>query len=336
MISFERINVSDLTQENMNVFGNMNIFHTLPWVAFVEETMKAEPVALAIKSNNQLVGYFFGLIVHKFGIRILGSPFRGWDTYYMGFNLTPGISLCEILGVFPAFVFRTLHCHYIEIIDPLLTQNELNCLPFFKVDRLPWLALDLSPTEDELFANMKGSARTAIRKSIASGIVIETASDPGFADEYYAQYCELLKYKSYTPTYDVERVRQMIQAMLPTGHLLLLRARNSDGVCIATAIFLFLNRTAVYWGGASWHEYRALRPNELLFWHAMQYLKAHGITDLYLGETSEQFKKKFGSYYAPIFRIRKAKNKILDVVLDFASSSKNYRYRNLISKALRK
>jgi hypothetical protein len=335
MISFERIKVSDLTQENMDVFSNMNVFHTLPWVNFIEETLKAEPVVLAIKSGNQLVGYFSGLIVHKFGLRILGSPFRGWDTYYMGFNLTPGISLCEILDVFPTFVFKTLHCHYIEIVDPLLTQNELHCLSF-KVDRLPWLALDLSLTEDELFANMKGSARTAIRKSTTSGVVIETASDPGFADEYYAQYVEVLRYKSYSPTYDVERVRKMVQAMLPTGHLLLLRARNSEGVCIATAIFLFLNRTAVYWGGASWHEYRSLRPNELLFWHAMRDLKSHGIKDLYLGETSEQFKKKFGSYYAPIFRIRKSKNKILDAALDFLSSSKNYRYRNLISKALRK
>ena len=69
MISFERINVSNLTQENMKVFGNMNVFHTLPWVTFVEETMKAKPVVLAIKSDNQLVGYFSGLIVRKFGLR---------------------------------------------------------------------------------------------------------------------------------------------------------------------------------------------------------------------------------------------------------------------------
>jgi lipid II:glycine glycyltransferase (peptidoglycan interpeptide bridge formation enzyme) len=88
------------------------------------------------------------------------------------------------------------------------------------------------------------------------------------------------------PAYSLDYVQKLIETLLPTGHLLLLRARNFEGVCIATGIFLALNKTAVFWGAASWRQHQSLRPNEPLAWSGIQKLKSKGIQELHFGGQS--------------------------------------------------
>ena len=78
-------------------------------------------------------------------------------------------------------------------------------------------------------------------------------------------------------TYGVERVRELISHVHPTGILLLLRARLPHGCCIATGIFPAMNQTMYFWGGASWRQYQHLLPNEAIQWYAMKYWKERGI-----------------------------------------------------------
>lgn len=328
MISFERIEMKDVDWGKMSEIGEINIFQSLPWLNFLSTIHRIEPVILSVKSNEQICGYFFGLIVKKFGLRILGSPFRGWATYFMGFNLKPNVSLNEVLQAFPPFVFGQLKCHYLEIMDPCWNGDSGMDLQY-KVDHLPWLALDLAPSEDTIFARMKTTGRWSIRRAIKSGVIIEEASDLDFADDYFAQYQEVMSNKSLQPPYNLERVRQLIRDIFPTGSLLLLRARNQEGSCIATAIFLNLNDKAIYWGGASWRQYQSLHPNELVMWEGLKTVKRRGAQILYLGGEAEQYKLKFGSTDAQIFRLRKANNFLLDNVLHLATLSNNRRYRNI-------
>ena len=122
-------------------------------------------------------------------------------------------------------------------------------------------------------------------------IVVE-ASDLEFADEYYDQLQEVFAKQSLSPTYGVEVVRALIEHVHPSGHLLLLKALSPEGKCIATGIFPGMNRTAYFWGGASWRSHQILRPNEALFWHAMLYWKSRGITTFDLG--AGDYKRKYG------------------------------------------
>jgi len=333
MISFERIDIKDVDWERMSEIGGTNIFQTLPWLNFLSTNHKVEPVILSVKSNKQFCGYFFGLIVKKFGLRILGSPFRGWATYFMGFNLKPNVALNEVLQAFPPFVFNQLKCHYLEIMDPCWS-GEAGVDLKYKVDHLPWLALDLVPSEDTIFARMKDTGRRGIRKAINSGVTIEEASELDFAEDYFAQYQEVMSNKSLRTPYGLERVQQLIKDIFPTGSLLLLRAKNPEEKCIATGIFLNLNKTAIYWGGASWKQYQSLHPNDLLMWQAIKTLKGRGAQKLHLGGEAEQFKLKFGSVDAQIFRLKKANNFLLDHVLHLVSSSTNPRYRNLVLRKI--
>jgi hypothetical protein len=315
MISFKRLDIKDMPWDKLSAFSDSNIFHTLPWLNFMANVQRAEPVVAAVESAGEIQGYFTGLIIYKYGLRILGSPFRGWSTYFMGFNLMPGVSYHEVLKAFPKFAFEELKCHYIEITDVNLKEDELKGLSY-RVSKIRMFALDLTKSEKELFANMENrSCRQHIHKAIKNGVEIEETTDPGFADEYYAQYKELMAKKSLAPFYGLNLVKQMIEQLQPTGNLFLLRARNPEGVNMATEILLVYNKVAVGWGTASWQQYRVLHSNELIYWYAMKKAKAMGAEVLHLGPEVRRFKEKFGAHEIQVFRLMKARNPLLYIPL---------------------
>ncbi len=245
----------------------------------------------------------------KFGLRILGSPFKGWTTSYMGLNLLRGFPRHRVLAALPSFAFEDLGCHYLEIVDRHTARKDCADLSY-DIQWMQNIEIDLTQSEEQLLANMTSACRRCIRKSAKCGVSIEEASDMGFADDYYAQLEDVFAKQSLVPTYDIARVRELIRHLLPTGQLLLLRARNVDGLCIATGIFPAFNDTAYFFGGASWREHQIQRPNEALLWYAMRYWKARGIKQFDMGGKAS-YKKKYGGYLFEIPRLMKAKNSLL-------------------------
>lgn len=292
MIEFKRLPVEHVKWEELDSYCDRTIYQTLPMIKYIEKTQSAEPVIAAIELSGELIGYFTGLIVKKYGVKILGSPFRGWNSGYMGFNLLPEYNRREVLNVFPSFVLDQLKCHYFEISDRYIKEEDYVGLGytvlFFKS-----YEIDLTKSEEELFANMKKNCRKAVRKAKKNGVYIEEATDMGFVDDYYDQLTDVFAKQSLVPTYPKTRVQELINHLLPRGNLLLLRARNKDGLCIATGIHTFFNDSAYGWGGASWREYQIFRPNELEQWYAMKSLKARGIKR-YDMVGPESHKRKYG------------------------------------------
>lgn len=328
MISIERLDVNHVPWEKLDQFEDRMVFQTLPWLNFVAETQAAEPVVAAVREGGYTLGYFTGLIVRKFGFKILGSPLPGWSTYYMGFNLPPGTPRHGVLKALPSFAFKDLGCHYLEILDQYVREDDYNDLPYTVGYFFPLFEIDLTKSEDELFANMKSACRRCIRKAAKCGVIIEEASDMGFADDYHPQLEDVFAKQSLVPNYGIERVRGLIRCLHPTGHLLLLRARNPDGLCIATGIFPAFNNTAVFWGGASWRQHQKLRPNELLIWHAMRYWKARGIKKFDMGAV-RPYKRKYGGYEVRVSRLMKAKYDSLITLRNLASRTWSIRQRIL-------
>ncbi len=308
MISFERIPIEEFPWSELGKYESANIFHTRNWIEFLADYYNLEPVVAAVKSNDQRVGFFTGLMTKKYGLRILGSPFRGWNTFFMGFVLNPEVSYHDILQVFPEFVFNQLQCDFFMIVDLNIQEDDLKGLPYH-VREVHNYELDLTKSEEELLASMENKyVRRAIRRAIKKGVVIEEANDPEFADEYYAQYLEVMKRQSLSPLYGLDFVRQMISRFRSSGNLLLLRARNTEGKCVATIIDFVYNKAAVGWGAASWKQYQHLNPNELMIWYEMKKVKEMEAEVLNLGDMKKQFKQKFGAQRVPCFRIMKGRN----------------------------
>src|SRR5512133_1946677 len=118
----------DGVDPTIEVLRTRNVFRTREWLEYVERTQQAEPVIAHVERDGELVGAFTGLIVKRFGVRILGSPFQGWMTGPMGFSRQPGVPRAEAMQALVRFAFRKLGCLHVELMDRQAGFEELGGL----------------------------------------------------------------------------------------------------------------------------------------------------------------------------------------------------------------
>jgi Acetyltransferase (GNAT) domain len=324
-VRLERLAPEEVDWQLLDRYEDRLVYQTRDWVEFIAETQNADPVIAAVNDGGSVVGYFTGLIVRRFGIRILGSPLPGWTTGFMGFNLEPGVSRVRAAQALAPFAFGDLGCAHLEFRDRRLVAGEVDELDY---EQSPWrgLELDLRRPEDELWASFKGSVRTSIRKAEKLGVTIEEASDVGFADDFYPQMEDVFAKLELAPPWGVERVRELIRVVGPTGRLLLLRARSPEGKCIATGIFPAMNRTMHFLSSASWRRHQHLQPNEPLMWHALRYWRARGIEACDLGGYLE-YKRKWRGEEVRVPFLRKSRFRALSAMRRAAAKAYETRQR---------
>lgn len=301
-LRLERIGFDEVDWTALDTSPDRLLFQTPEWLQFIARTQRAEPVMARVCAGREPVGYFTGLIVRRCGMRILGSPFPGWTTDYLGFNLDPAVDRRAAAAALLPFAFGPMRCVHVELKDRHLTEGSLSGLGYTSC-RTMTFEVDLTADEPELLARMSSACRRAIRKAEKGGVQVDIVADESFAAEYYHQLRDVFAKQALVPTYDEGRVRELIRCLGPTGRLLLARALAPDGRCIATALFPAAHGTAYFWGGASLRPDQILRPNELLFWTAMKYWKARGMTTLDCGGAGE-YKRKYGGQelWVPWFR----------------------------------
>jgi len=291
-MKFHRIDIKSADWKRLDAFTDRTVFQTREWLQFVAESQRAQPVLAELREKNDVLGYFTGLTVSKFGMKVLGSSFPGWTTPYIGFNLNPGVSRALALAALEKFAWDDLKCLHLEVSDPNFSAGDGEAAAF-KLEYYASYRTDLSRSEEELFNAMESACRRCIRKAEKSGLKIEEAHDLAFADEYFEQLKDVFAKQSLVPTYSVERVRSLVRHLEPSGNILLLRARDPEGKCIATGIYPGFNQIAEFWGNASFRAYQGLRPNEACHWYAMRYWKQRGVAIFDWGGEGA-YKEKYG------------------------------------------
>ena len=326
MLRLQRAEPTPALWADRATYPDRLIFHTPEWLRFVAETQHAKPVLATVHDDDRIVGHFTGLLTRRFGLRILGSPMAGWTTSYLGFLLEEGISRRDAMRALMPFAFRDLGCAHLEIRDRFAAESDLGGLGL-RWASAPTAVIDLTPTEDALFGAMASACRRNIRKAQKSGVVIEEVTgDPSFADDFYDQLCDVFAKQNLVPTYSVERVRALIRNLEPAGNVLLLRARDADGTCVATAVLPWYHRTMYFWGGASYRPHQHLRPNEAIIWHAMRFAKERGVTEFdFVGGNA--YKSKYGTSEVAVPWARRSRSPLVAGLRDAAKEGYAFKQR---------
>jgi hypothetical protein len=331
MITFKVINQNNISWTKIEESDATNIYHTRYWFSFLKKSQCLSPIVAEIIDESGIVGYLISSITHKFGCKILGSPFRGWNSEFMGLILNKGVSYNNVLKKLPDFAFNQIGCHYLEIVDPRILPGDLRNTPY-RVETLKRFSFCLSQSEDELFEKMDHDRQANIRKAIRSGITIEESHDIEFAAEYYSQLKEVFSKQSLETPYSLKRVQQLIKELLPTQNILLLRAKNAEGECIATSITIGFNKTSIGWGLASQKKFQILRPVELLYWHSLIYWKSRGFKEFHIGGGWSKYKKSYGCDEIQVQRLMLSKNRIIDQATKYIFTNNNSRFKNFLIK----
>jgi CelD/BcsL family acetyltransferase involved in cellulose biosynthesis len=317
MLRLHRVQADAALWADRATYPDRLIFHTPEWLRFVAECQRAEPLLATVTDAGEVVGHYTGLLSRRFGMRILGSPMAGWTTSYLGFNLKPDVPRRAALSALMPFAFGEAGAAHLEIRDRGLTPADLGGLGL-RWDDAPTAVISLIPGEDDLFGAMASACRRNIRKAAKSGVTVEEVSaDPAFADEFYDQLRDVFAKQNLVPTYSVERVRSLIRHLGPSGRVLLLRARDADGRCIATAVLPWYHRTMYFWGGASYRSQQHLRPNETLIWYALRWARSHGVTEFdFVGGNA--YKSKYGTTEVAVPWARRSRSPLVAHLRDAA------------------
>jgi hypothetical protein len=320
-MQFHRLAPEEIVWEAMDAFEDRVFSQRRHWLQFVTSFVKGEIVVAELRDLGRTLGYFTGIRSRLLGVPILGSPYRGWLTAHMGFNLAPDVPRGDALGALGDFAFKQLGCLQLEVGDQGFRMSDKEGLGFQSRNR-PTYVSDLTLSEDELLGRMSRSCRWNIRKAEKNGLRAEVADPDGFAEEFYTHLCEVFAKQELAPPYGVERVRALIEHVHPSGDLLLVRVRHPNGTSIATGIFPGFGKTSFFWAAGSLRAYQVLRSNELLHWFAMRYWKARGV-EAHDWAGCNKYKERYGAtiQVAPI--LRKSRFGMLEYAREYAIKMRN-------------
>lgn len=278
--------------------ADSTIFKTRTWAEFLTGTFGVQPYIIEIAHGGEVIGWFYGQLISRLGVKVLASPFEGWTTSYQGLCLMQEMSRenrQELYRQLFDYCFRTGVCHMVQVSDWQLAEDA--------DEQGKGIRLDISADEETLYRSFKQkSAQYAIHKAERLGVIVrevrEVSDVEAFAHNFYTQLQDVFAKQGQKPTYDEARARMMLQHLLKEDKVVALEALHPEtGASMATIIFVHHNGLAFYWGAASWREYQKFCPNELLFFEACKRLKAQGVTMIEMMGIREYKLKYNPTYY---------------------------------------
>lgn len=320
---FEEVNLSSLSDEKFNNFPHKTVLTTKSWIQFIEEDSKATPLILKIKrlSDGKDVGFFSSLWVKKFGLKIIGSPFAGWSTPYMGFDVVDSTIKASIIPDLITFLRSKYKPVFIQISDHDISFEEAYGLQSkygYIVETSETLELDVDKDDALLYKQMKTDCRNFINQFKKRGATIERAEpNDAFAEETYEHLIDVFAKQGLMPTWHVEKIKCLLKHLAPSESILCLRVRDPEGKSIATSMFPGFGKKFFYCEGASLRPYQHYRPNETMIYTAMKYWRDRGCTDFDMVGV-RAYKLKFGSHDVryPVLII--PKNKVIYTLKNWA------------------
>ncbi len=277
-----------------------SVFNSPDWIAVLRETygFEAKGIVIPEDQNGSRAGLAYCLVEDSlFGKRIVSLPFsdycdpiantkRDWE------------ALIDVLRLRENPI--TIRCLRNEIAkrDARLKTTRT----------AKWHGLDLTRSQDSLWAVMRDSTRRAVEKARRQGVSVQVETSPEAVSEFYRMHLGVRKRKYRLLAQPRLFFENISQHFFPRKGFILM-ARH-QGKPAAAVLFLIWNGTIYYKFNASDPDHLGLRPNDLLVWEGMLLGKRLGCRswDFGLSDADQEglcrFKRHFGSVEKEIAFLR--------------------------------
>lgn len=168
---------------------------------------------------------------------------------------------------------------------PWLTQAGANKA---KRERNPkqTLTIDLTRTQEELLAAMKGKWRYNIKLAEKKGVTVRMGTTAADAKIFWSLIEKTTDRQGFA-SYDADYFQTLLSSLATSKQVAVVIA-EVQGKPIAALLMGYFGKTAYYLHGASDYEHRALMAPQLLQWTAMQDAQAKGYKTYDFWGVSEQ------------------------------------------------
>ncbi len=163
--------------------------------------------------------------------------------------------------------------------------------------------IDLGPDVDSVTSRFHSMHRRNIKTAEKKAVCIRKGTDREHIAIFYQLHLETRRHQG-TPI-QPWRFFESLARLIAQGFGFVLLAYKDD-VCLAGAVFLHYGQAVIYKYGASRRDALELRPNNLLFAHAIRWGCEHGYRVFDLGRTDltntglRDFKTKWGAVEMPL------------------------------------
>ena len=277
MYNFEQVNYKEYNDYINREYEDRLIFQTKEWVDFVADCKGAEPIVIRIMNEKEEIGFFTSLIFKVMGFNIIGSPFRGWTTLYMGFNLKPRESRVDIIPALWDYVHKELKCFYMEIVDWNVSVKEAQDAGLtFGVQET--YVKEISDDISQILKSFSSTCKNQIHRFERNDARIEMVEpNSDFAKEYFKELERVFGYQKLKPSYDLKRVESLLSHIkeISRDTLYTTVAYSPDGAPIGSLIGFGYGKTAYLWGLTIIREEQFYQSDALL-WDSFKHWKEFG------------------------------------------------------------
>jgi CelD/BcsL family acetyltransferase involved in cellulose biosynthesis len=264
-----------------------SLFASRPWMEAVASTYGLAISASArVIHNNVAAALLFSHISDIRGERIVSFPFSDfWDPL-----VTDVIEWRELVDLL------------LDRRVPVSFRCLRNDIPatdhrFRPIKQLAWHGMDLTRSENALWAALPGAARTAIRKA-RRRLVVREGKSLADVHTFYAMHCHVRKTKYRLLPQPFTFFEQLYAAFAPSGRLTVSLAEDA-GVPVAGIFFIEWADTLYYKFNASLD--RSAAPNDLLIWEGIRMSQRRGLKRMDFGASDLnqlgllRFKRKYAT-----------------------------------------
>jgi Acetyltransferase (GNAT) domain len=273
-------------------------FHHPAWLDVVGRGSRGKVALVGAYHGGDLVAVVPGFLARRGPFLLFGSPLRGTMTSYLGpiglrLEESP-FGAVELIRSTRDFVRRQWGVNYTEFILPERPPDASSVGPQWRQAQPASYRLDLRAGEEALWAGLKQTCRTQIRKAERLGIkVVPLAS----ARAYHQMHRDTFARWGMPPPHPESFFRIILDELVPRGLVWAWGAEHETRM-VAAALFLRDADEVHYISGASNSADRSLPTSHLLQWHAITSAAQanHRVYDLTgRGVPSiDRFKEQFG------------------------------------------
>lgn len=302
MYSFNPINKNNLSDDVIEKFESSELYHTSGWINYLKKELNIEPIYLEIYCDKKKIGYFIGGLFKKFGVKIVGSPFRGWDTPYLGLLVESNYNKIEILKELWKYLKSIYKCLYFEFVDKSISLDDI------KLHNLNYIIektyeMSISLSDDELLNSFTKHCRKDLKLfRNRGGIIKKVDYNESFLDDFYECLVEVFKFQKLNPPYSKEKLKTIIESVSDENRLCLI-SYNSENFNIGMSVsFGYKDKCYAFASGTNrsynLNQKNALRFEAIKYWRDCE-KKRYDLMGI------REYKKEFNpdeiSYYRIVF-----------------------------------